>query len=186
MKDKRASKTEKNIIKAFIELSKNKDVSKITVTELCKKADINRCTFYDHYEDFPKFLDIVEIEIATTLISIFKEYHYDTDGNQMLIDYFDFLYENKDCFFYLYNSSLNGKGLNLVISAIKEITLPIWLKETDLSANQAELIFAYAINGAFSLAKEWCDSNFQIEKSQAKELLENVAKYGVYNYIYTK
>ncbi|MCD7891755.1 MAG: TetR/AcrR family transcriptional regulator [Ruminococcus sp.] len=35
---------------AFLELLEQKDFEYITVTEICKKADVNRSTFYLHYE----------------------------------------------------------------------------------------------------------------------------------------
>ena len=36
---------------SLIELMKEKPISKITIKELCEKADINRTTFYAHYTD---------------------------------------------------------------------------------------------------------------------------------------
>ena len=48
-KDKRLVRTKKSIISALIELLTEKEMSEITVTELTKRADINRKTFYLHY-----------------------------------------------------------------------------------------------------------------------------------------
>ena len=47
-----SKKTRKLIKKAFAELiHEKKELSKITVTELVKRADITRSTFYTHYDD---------------------------------------------------------------------------------------------------------------------------------------
>ncbi len=48
-RDKRLIRTKKAIIAALIDLLTVKDLSEITVTELTERADINRKTFYLHY-----------------------------------------------------------------------------------------------------------------------------------------
>ncbi len=61
MKENRKTQMTKKIFhECFIELLEEKSVDKITVSELCKKTDFNRSTFYTHYEDI-SFL-IKEIE----------------------------------------------------------------------------------------------------------------------------
>ena len=51
MKENRKIKyTKKVLSESLIELLKTKHISEITITELCENADINRTTFYRHYE----------------------------------------------------------------------------------------------------------------------------------------
>lgn len=42
---------------AFLELISEKDISLITITEICQKAGVNRSTFYLHYENINDLLD---------------------------------------------------------------------------------------------------------------------------------
>ncbi len=49
-RDRRLVRTKKAIISALIELLTEKDLSEITVTELTERAQINRKTFYLHYD----------------------------------------------------------------------------------------------------------------------------------------
>lgn len=67
--DRRQIKTKKAIIRAFFELTKDKDMSKITITELAKKADIDRKTFYLH---FNSIADIYN-ELGRKVVDILKE-----------------------------------------------------------------------------------------------------------------
>ena len=47
-----SKKTVKNIKKIFAEmLSEKKELGKISVSELCQRAEISRGTFYAHYDD---------------------------------------------------------------------------------------------------------------------------------------
>ncbi len=55
--DRRTRYTRQTIKDIFLEELKTKPYSKITVTEICKKAEINRGTFYLHYYDIDDVLD---------------------------------------------------------------------------------------------------------------------------------
>ena len=48
--NRRVRMTKKMIWQAFFELLENKSPDKITVTELCRQADVNRSTFYTYYD----------------------------------------------------------------------------------------------------------------------------------------
>ena len=49
--DRRTKYTKSVIRQALFDLLKEKPLNKITVTDICKMADINRSTFYSYYED---------------------------------------------------------------------------------------------------------------------------------------
>ena len=49
--DRRTRYTRQTIKETFLELLKQKNFTKITVTEICKISEINRGTFYLHYYD---------------------------------------------------------------------------------------------------------------------------------------
>ena len=46
--DMRAMKTRRNIHNAFLSIRSKKSLEKITVKELCDKAEISKATFYLH------------------------------------------------------------------------------------------------------------------------------------------
>ena len=60
--DARVRYTRKIIQETFLDLLKDKPVSKITVKEICDKAEINRGTFYKHYQDCYDLLKTIEAE----------------------------------------------------------------------------------------------------------------------------
>lgn len=55
--DPRVRYTRMIIQTTFLELLQQKPLSKITVREICDKAEINRSTFYKHYQDCYDLLD---------------------------------------------------------------------------------------------------------------------------------
>lgn len=58
-----AIRSRKLIRQAFYEILKEKSFEKITVTDIVKKADINRSTFYAHYPDVMGVIDEIQEEI---------------------------------------------------------------------------------------------------------------------------
>ena len=58
--DARVRYTRMVIEQSFLGLLQEKPVSKITVTELCARAEINRATFYKHYQDVPQLFERME------------------------------------------------------------------------------------------------------------------------------
>lgn len=71
--DRRNRKTKKALYEALIDLMASKDISKISITELTKKADINRKTFYYHYETFSDFVDEIVEGVSIQLTIGIKE-----------------------------------------------------------------------------------------------------------------
>ncbi|MBU5272210.1 TetR/AcrR family transcriptional regulator [Staphylococcus caprae] len=65
--DRRIRKTKSSIKKAFTTLLQNKDLDKITIRDITSEADVNRGTFYLHYEDKYMLLNDMEDECISEL-----------------------------------------------------------------------------------------------------------------------
>lgn len=66
--DYRIEKTKRSIYNAFIELRAKKPLEKLTVKELCEKAQINKSTFYVYYHDVYDLSDKIENEIISKVV----------------------------------------------------------------------------------------------------------------------
>lgn len=66
--DIRVEKTKQGIINAFIELRSRKEIERITIKELCERAQINKSTFYSHYHDIYDLTDRLETEIVSSIL----------------------------------------------------------------------------------------------------------------------
>jgi len=65
--DPRVTRTKKLLMHALIELVVEKEVEKITIRDIVKKAEINRSTFYLHFQDKQDILDTMTEEILLDL-----------------------------------------------------------------------------------------------------------------------
>lgn len=64
-----SEKTKKLIRSTFAQLIKENDgLDKVTVSELVRRADINRGTFYNHYDSIYDIAEEFESEIIQTLV----------------------------------------------------------------------------------------------------------------------
>ena len=71
--DRRVIYTKRAIRDSFIELQQQKPIEKISVTEICKSADINRGTFYSHYSDPYDLRKSLEQEFVDAIESRIRE-----------------------------------------------------------------------------------------------------------------
>ena len=69
---KNSLRSRRMIRKAFLELIREKELEKITVTEIVKRADLNRSTFYAHYPDIRGVVDEMQEEIFARIFALFE------------------------------------------------------------------------------------------------------------------
>ncbi len=185
MQDRRVGRTKAALEECFFELLKEKDYRKISVRELCEKSNINRSTFYAHYADYPEFVDSLETEAARKCMACMERYQYDMDSESVLDDMFDTLRENRNLFSFLFQKR-GGKGLGMFMQWLRERTIPAWMEESDITEEQANLLYDYVTGGALVVILRWMNGGYTLDEKVLKETFGNVIKYGVYNYIYTK
>ncbi|MGN1202149.1 MAG: hypothetical protein ACI4RF_02555 [Eubacterium sp.] len=75
--DRRIKRTRTAVFNAMLDLMVEKETSKITVLELCKKADINKSTFYLHYKSMNDCLQSCFQTIMDGVIEVSKRIKYD-------------------------------------------------------------------------------------------------------------
>ena len=89
--DLRVRRTLKSIREAFFELVLEKSFSHISITELTKRADINRKTFYLHYNSLEDLVDEIEQEMFTELMQEFEKHAGHLDVASCVSIFYHFL-----------------------------------------------------------------------------------------------
>ncbi len=69
--NKRRQKSQEKIEKVFVELMQTKEITEITVSEICKRTELNRSTFYANYLDVYDLADKIKKNLE---YDIRKEY----------------------------------------------------------------------------------------------------------------
>lgn len=114
-----SKKTRKLIKKTFAELiNEKKDLNKITVTELVKRADITRGTFYTHYDDIYDVANEYQLEIIELLISDDNVLYTKEDVINYFSDVFKCLKKNEDT----YRMLLSSDDLLFFLEKLKKMS----------------------------------------------------------------
>jgi len=86
---------------AFLTLILNHKYEDITISEICKQAEINRSTFYCHYDDINDLVIKIESKFAKSMAGIFNFGERRT--HEAFVEMFTFVKDNK----YFYKAFLN-------------------------------------------------------------------------------
>ncbi len=107
--NQRTVQTENKIKWVFLNLLGEKDISRISVSEICSRANIHRTTFYVHYKDVADLMDHLVAEMYQQMIDIFVE-----EGKGMRAHGFRRLFElvgKHRSFFNMYLEAMGGMAL---------------------------------------------------------------------------
>ena len=69
--NKRKKDSNEKIQKIFIELIQTKEINEITVSEICKKAKLNRTTFYSNYIDIYDLADKIKEKLFQDVLNLY-------------------------------------------------------------------------------------------------------------------
>ena len=85
--DERYNLEDEAIYDAFFLVDKEKELDKITVSDIIKRAGIVRSTFYNHYENIPALIIAVEDKTIQDIFSLMETFHPHND-REMCRSYF--------------------------------------------------------------------------------------------------
>ena len=163
-KDRRVRKTQRLLLNGLIELMEHKSINDITVRELADRVDINRSTFYLHYQDIYDMIRNIETDLMTRFDDLMGAYPAESNPlgdekelRRVINSLFDFLYENRAICRALLSHNGDIKFLNEVSDNLsKRIKLLIKQytgnKYTDYDI---ELVNKYFVNGCIGLVQHW-------------------------------
>ncbi len=75
--NRRRQQSREKIEKAFIEMLQTKELSQISVSDICKKTELNRSTFYANYTDIYELADKIRDNLENEV-----EQLYENDANK--------------------------------------------------------------------------------------------------------
>jgi AcrR family transcriptional regulator len=154
-KDRRTIYTETVIKDSLIGLMREKPFNKITVKELCARAEINRGTLYLHYSDLLDVLDEIENDVLDSLHDdLMGISTYDEDRLPLTQEFFDAI-ANQDLLSLLTVEQADFTHIiDKTIAATKGNIMPALKQNLDLSDAQAECLFVFLVNGCMAATRE--------------------------------
>ncbi|MCR6597684.1 TetR/AcrR family transcriptional regulator [Bacillus halotolerans] len=164
MGDRRSIKTKCAIKHAFLKLLQEKEINKITVSDLSKEADIGRGTFYLHYKDVFDLYEQIEDEIFHQLGSIYDASFPSDDPLNMLTfieKTTEYIYQNIEIFTLLTKPKMNVLSIN----KLKEFFKTKMIEELSMMRQSAKSITetekfetTFIVSGVVGIIEEWINN----------------------------
>ncbi len=154
-----AIRSRRMIREAYMHLLKEKDLSKITVTDIITRADLNRATFYAHYPDVRGVTEEIENEIIEKMLDILKEFEFTNlfrNPTPLLLKVSRYLEEDTD----FYRILVRANGLEIFMEKLKKVFADHMLNDSDIPesmrhSQMVELRVCYFAGGIVNLYKQW-------------------------------
>ncbi len=186
--DRRIKYTKKTIKDTFIKLLDEKDIKKITVSEICKIADINRATFYRYYLDVYDLLDKIQEEFIEELKAPYLENPSRVNSvGAFTKEILNVFIENKELVKLLFDTNNNIYFLNDVLEVAYYMCKKRWEEDRpDISEDEINYAVTFIFNGALGVVNFWVKNDFDKDINEVSETIEKLAYYGTKHFIYKK
>ena len=190
MEDKRILKTKRSLKKAMTEMLDKEDFEHISITELCRRAEVSRITFYSHYSDKYALLD----DIFNDLLAVGTEDYYrrqkeNNPGGKLTAGYVNMLdsilkvyYDRFDFFQHTdpeKNPYLASRMYSIILETVEMHTLH--LKKRIKLKYSPKKIAGCVCFGMFGFVNEAHNEKTPLEqiRREARELLTDLLRSGV-------
>lgn len=169
--DRRVERTRSAIINAFKEMIIEKEFKQITIKELAERANINRKTFYLHYESMEEILFDLTIEISDQIFESLNERGFFASGNfaiEILVECIeDTINQNYELTKKLVSANSYRFFSRNVKDIIKESFIRKIKNKVGLSPYLMNVIGDYIGSGTAKILKDWFDDHGNLS---AKEI----------------
>ncbi|MBR2667590.1 MAG: TetR/AcrR family transcriptional regulator [Oscillospiraceae bacterium] len=153
--DRRTVYTKALIKDTLLAMLEEMSFDRVTVAGLCRRAELNRSTFYLHYEDMP---------------AVFEELLDDAmSGVTDLLAHLSLIFRGEDCcagstpfclkirnekYRVLFtDDALTGRILGKLAAQHRDGAVQSFTESSDLTPAQAEALFLFQISGCFAVAR---------------------------------
>ena len=169
--DRRVRYTKKAIRESFLDLLEKKPLEKISVTEICKNADINRGTFYSHYSDPFELKESIEQE----LIDVFTEGAKNSpEGRLTSLSALKLLKENKDlCRLFCGPNGDMDAFIKIIMDNSVSYICSVMEGSMEIPNAHKECLRAMLVSAVSALIKFWFENNMEDDPALIAECMDS-------------
>ncbi len=167
---------------ALMDLLKEKgSVAKISVRELCDRAELNRSTFYAHYNEPNDLLMEIETELLEATEEHLKKIGAENDAgaHKYLLSFLKYIKENDKPFRTLLVDAADPDFRSRFMQ--QSIIQFVDNLRVELPKEFEQYIFSYILNGNTGIIIQWVRSNYAIDENEIVNLLFSINQSALVN-----
>ena len=166
MAENRRVRMTKRLMKdALLELLEVKPLEKITVTDVCAAADVNRSSFYAHYQDIHALLRELEDEVLEHIPVPEGPISADSSFPAALELYFDHVQQNARLFRALILRREDARFDRRLVDAVMARNRPL------LEGDAGRYAYVFFVNGVVGLLREWLGEGCTLSSREMARLV---------------
>lgn len=172
--DARVRYTKMIIKKCFADLLTTKPIRKVTVTDICEAAEINRATFYRYYDNPYDLMEKIEDELSERFFNeIAPLPSSDIKGRLVII--MQEMKKEPDFYKALFSENGDPSYLNkCLVLVYKDSSVYLHERYTELSLEKQEYLFYFIALGGASVISQWVKNRMRTSVEETAEFLEHV------------
>lgn len=183
--DRRVRYTKMVLRESFLELLKDTPMSKITVTDVCERADVNRGTFYAHYSDTYDLMEKIETELIETVRAALNRHDGKPDSTRGVItEILHCIAENEElCRILLSGGQGYSTFMQRVTNLAREQFERIWLQYYKGDADRILYANTFIVNGSIGVMRQWIETGMREPCDEIAGVIESMVSRGMAAYL---
>ena len=176
--DNRVRFTKAMLHEAILKILETKPIDKITIKEICEEAEINRGTFYLHYNTPRAILKEIENEFIEDNLAFFSPYMHEGHEMSHLEELFGCILKNGRICRILMGKNGDPQMLESLRVMMKDSVVDDWQKEfPDFDREKLAYVFDFVFSGAMTLILDWLGGETPIHAEDLARRLDRLGHY---------
>ena len=163
--NQRVRLTKKLLKNALVELLMDTPLQKVSITEICSRAEINRTTFYKYYSSECDLYADIENDFLNILSQNLKE-----SGTVGLENLLAVIEANPKVAAALINNSSEEEFSGRIFS-LPEVTGSMNFKKLEKTGHHYDILF-YICSGSYAIIKRWVNNGFDRSPKEMSDFLQ--------------
>ncbi|MDD4663715.1 MAG: TetR-like C-terminal domain-containing protein [Caldisericia bacterium] len=178
--DRRVRMTKLILRDSLLELMKKKSINKITPTEICRQADINRNTFYSHYSSPYDLLMQIENALYEEIRQSIEQSLKAENISALLQEICQSIVKNGELCRIMFSDHGDKDFLKRIIYIAHDKSIAEWKSFTRHSdTEQLELLYTFTANGSVAIIQDWVQTGMKTPPGEIARFIEKASNHGL-------
>jgi AcrR family transcriptional regulator len=166
---------------SLLELISDRPVGKVTIKEICDMADVNRGTFYNHYNDQYALMNEILNDLDVESKAAFEDIHIDSVKSvDILVGVIRIIATNSSLCKIICGDYSDKRFLNKLINNARDKFIEKWkpkMKNADIK--QMDRLYTFVANGVTAVIQAWLENGMEESPEEIAAFILRIEHHGL-------